>query len=192
MTGIDISDQMLQQARTRHSRPNLECRHRGILSLDPAEGRFDAVLSFAALPHAGPARRVAEHVRGLAAPGGRVVVVDMIDPGGWGERRFHLDRAFSQARLVHAISGDAEAAAIVLRQLLDPAWLAMAAHDQPLTREGFHTLVGEVFPGAVFTDDLHPLMAGFAWTAPTTKTPDAAPATQPAPDDRSGPPADTG
>ena len=165
--GVDVSDRILDLARARHAHPNVTYRQAGVLEVDPAAGEtFDAVVSVNALHHAGPPHRVLPHVRSLVNPGGRLVVVDMVDPGGWERPEWHVDRAFADARAAYQVTGDPGKTTAVLRQLLDPAWLAMAGTDIPLTRDRFHQEYAAVFPGAAFTDDLHPLMAGMTWRAP--------------------------
>ena len=163
---VDVSGRMLAVARAERARPGLDYQHRGVLDVSPAEGPFDAVLSVHALHHVGDPAVVLPHVRSLAAPGATVVIADIVDPGGWATRDFHLDRAFGDARVVHQLTGDAAAAADVLRLLLHPRWLELTGADTPLTRAAFHHRYAEVFPGAAFTDDLHPLMCGLVWTAP--------------------------
>jgi SAM-dependent methyltransferase len=163
---VDVSDRMLAVARAERSRPGLDYQLRGVLDVAPAEGPFDVVMSVHTLHHVGDPAVVLPHVRSLAAPGATVVVADIVDPGGWATREFHLDRAFGDSRLVHQLTGDPDAAADVLRLLLHPRWLELTVADTPLDRAGFHRRYAEVFPGAVFTDDLHPLMCGMVWSAP--------------------------
>src|ERR671913_58513 len=81
---VDVSDRMLAVARAERAWPGLDYQHRGVLDVSPAEGPFDAVLSVHALHHVGDPAVVLPHVRSLAAPGGTVVVADIVDPGGWG------------------------------------------------------------------------------------------------------------
>lgn len=175
LLAADPSAAMLERARAHHpDLPAVTYRRAGVLDLDPdADGVFDAILSVAVLHHAGDPGRVLPAVRALLAPGGRLVVVDMVDPGtpdrpAWADPAWHLDRAFGDARAAYNLTGDAGQATAVLRQLLDPTWLAMATRDLPLTRAGFHATYADAFPGAAFTDDLHPLMCGVTWTAPTS------------------------
>jgi SAM-dependent methyltransferase len=163
---VDVSDRMLAVARTERDRPTIRYERRGVLDVRPAEGPFDLVLSVHTLFHVGDPATVLPHVRSLVAPGGTVVIADIVDPGGWATPEFHQERAWGDARLVHQLTGDPEAAADVLRLLLHPRWLELAGSDIPLTREQFHAAYGAVFPGATFADDLNPLMCGLVWSAP--------------------------
>lgn len=163
---VDVAERMLAVARAERARDNVSYQHRGVLDVSSVEGPFDVVLSVHTLHHVGDPATVLPHVRSLVAPGGTVVLADIVDPGGWRTRDFHLDRAFGDARVVHQLTGDGDAAADVLRLLLHPRWLELTVADTPLSREAFHRAYGEVFPGAVFADDLNPVMCGLVWTAP--------------------------
>lgn len=163
---VDVSERILEVARTERPRSTIRYERRGVLDVRPEEGPFDVVLSVHTLHHVGPAAVVLPHVRSLVAPGGTVVVADIVDPGGWPTPEFHQERAWGDARLVHQLTGDPEAAADVLRLLLHPRWLELAGSDTPLTRDRFHQAYGAVFPGAAFADDLNPLMCGMVWQAP--------------------------
>ncbi len=164
--GVDVSERMLETARTGRARPNVSYQHRGVLDVTAAEGPFDVVLSVHTLHHVGPPAVVLPHVRSLVAPGGTVILADIVDPGGWPTAEFHQERAWGDARLVYQLTGDADAAADVLRLLLHPRWLELTRADTPLTRDRFHRAYGDVFPGAVFDDELSPVMCGLVWTAP--------------------------
>jgi SAM-dependent methyltransferase len=111
--------------------------------------------------------RVLPHVRSLVAPGGRAVLVDIVDPGQWPSRDWHIGEAFrdAEASFRHR-SRTAEAAADVLRLRLHPAWLEHVTTNVPLTRARFHEAYGEVFPCAEFTDDLNGVVAAARWQAP--------------------------
>ena len=160
---VDVSERILAVARDGRDRANIRYEQRGVLEVT---GTFDVVLSVHTLHHVGDPAAVLAHVRSLVAPGGTVVVADIVDPGGWPTPEFHQERAWGDARLVHRLTGDPDAAADVLRLLLHPRWLAQAGADTPLTRERFHAVYGSVFPGAEFADDLNPLMCGMVWRAP--------------------------
>lgn len=163
---VDVADRMLDIARAERARPNIDYQRRGVLDVAPEDGPFDLVLSVHTLHHVGDPGIVLPHVRSLLAPGGRLIVADIIDPGGWSTQEFHLDRAFTDARVVYQLTGDGEAAADSLRLLLHPRWLQLTQHDTPLTRVAFHTEYEQAFPGAEFADDLNPIMCGAVWRAP--------------------------
>ena len=163
---VDVSERMLAVARAERSRPNVDYRQRGVLDVTAADGPFDVVLSVHTLFHVGDPLEVLPHVRSLLRPGGTLVVADIVDPGGWRTPEFHQERAWGDARLVHQLTGDPDAAADVLRLLLHPRWLELTERDVPLGREEFHKIYGDAFPGARFTDDLSPVMCGLSWTAP--------------------------
>jgi SAM-dependent methyltransferase len=163
---VDVSERMLEVARTERARSNVDYQRRGVLDVTPADGPFDVVLSVHTLFHVGDPTEVLPHVRSLVRPGGTVVVADIVDPGGWRTPEFHQERAWNDSRLVHQLTGDQDAAADVLRLLLHPRWLQLAETDVPLTRDEFHKIYADAFPGAVFTDDLSPVMCGMTWVNP--------------------------
>jgi len=165
---VDSSPGMLAVARQRHHHPRIRYEQRGVLDLTPErDGRFDAVVSINTLHHVGPLEVVFPRVRRLAGPGARVVLADIVDPGGWRERDWHIQNAFAGARSFYEMSGgDPDAAADTLRLLLHPRWLELSLADIPPTRQEFTRLAAEAFPGAVFHHDLHPVMCGLVWQAP--------------------------
>jgi len=137
---VDVSDRMLQIARTKRARDNITYQQRGILDVTRHDGPFDVVLSTHTLHHVGDPATVLPHARSLLAPGGTLIVADIIDPGDWSSPEFHINRAFNDAALVYELTGDADAAADVLRLLLHPRWLQQAAADTPMTRDAFAAL----------------------------------------------------
>lgn len=161
---VDVSERMLALAQRLST---VDYQRRGVLDVRPDDGPFDVVLSVHALHHAGDPDTVLPHVRSLLAPGGTLVVADIVDPGGWPTREFHVRRAFGDASVVFDLTGDPDAAADVVRLLLHPRWLALTAADTPLTRDAFHRTYERHFPGVRFTDDLNPIMCGAVWTAPS-------------------------
>jgi SAM-dependent methyltransferase len=164
---VDAAESMLQLARRDRARPNICYRQADVLAVGPPPaGPFDVVLSVHTLHHVGDPEVVLPHVRSLVAPGGTAILADIVDPGGWTEPGFHLDRAFADARAAYRLTGDRQAAITVLGLLLHPQWLATAAADTPLARTQFHRRYTAAFPGVTITDNLHPLMAGAVWHNP--------------------------
>ncbi len=164
---VDVSDRMLELARTRRARDNITYQRRGVLDVRGDDGPFDVVLSVHTLHHVGDPATVLPHVRSLLAPGGTLIVADIIDPGEWAAPEFHTNRAFNDAALVYELTGNSAAAADVVRLLLHPRWLELAGADTPLSRDAFHRTYTEAFPGVVFTDDLNPIMCGAVGRAPS-------------------------
>jgi 2-polyprenyl-3-methyl-5-hydroxy-6-metoxy-1,4-benzoquinol methylase len=132
---VDIAERMLGIAGQTRPADNITYQHGGVLGITPAtHGQYDAVLSVHTLHHVGEPGLVLPHVRSLVAPGGIAVLADIIDPGDWTTPDFHADRAFDTARAAYDRSAERHAAADVLRLLLHPQWLKLAAADTPLMR----------------------------------------------------------
>jgi SAM-dependent methyltransferase len=167
---VDLSEQMIQFARDQRPHPNVTYQQRSLLEVTPEQdGTFDAVVTVNTVHHAGTLDRVLPHLRRLVAPGGWLLLVDIVNPGRWGDRPWHIEQAFAAARhFYHAGGQDAHAAADVLRLLAHPRWLDMTVTDIPPARSDYRRHVERVFPGATFTDDLHPLgiQTAFTWQAP--------------------------
>jgi 2-polyprenyl-3-methyl-5-hydroxy-6-metoxy-1,4-benzoquinol methylase len=164
---VDIADRMLHLARSMRATPGVDYQRRSVLEVTgERDGQFDLVLSVHTLHHVGDPAVVLPHIRSLVAPGGTAILADIVDPGGWSTPQFHTDRAFADARRIYQLGGDADDAAWMLRLLLHPHWLAMTSAATPLTREQFHHHYRTVFPGAVFADDLNPIMCGAVWHVP--------------------------
>jgi SAM-dependent methyltransferase len=166
VTGVDISARMLDIAGRDRTAANITYQHGDALSVTPDnDGLFDLVFSAWSVHHFGPPEQVLPHLRSLVAPGGTAILADVTDPGGWTTPAFHTERAFSDARVAYELSRDRHAATTVLDLLLHPTWLDMTAAATPLTTDQFHQHYGRVFPGAVITEGLHPLMAAAVWRA---------------------------
>ena len=72
---IDLSLPMIEIARARRSRPNVAYRQADLLEAT-GTGQYDLVLSVMTLHHVPDLRAALAHIRGLLAPGGRIVLVD--------------------------------------------------------------------------------------------------------------------
>ncbi len=166
---VDVAEQMLRIARSTRPHPAITYARRSVLEMTAdTDGRSDLVFSAFALHHVGDPDDVLPHARSLLAPGGTLIVADIVDPGGWSTGEFHIDRAFGEARRIYQRTGRAEDAADVLRLLLNPQWLDMAGSDPPLPHGRLHRQYSRHLPGVQFTDDLHPLICGAVWHAPHT------------------------
>lgn len=167
---VDLSEQMIHRARQDRSRPNTTYQQRSLLDLTPDhDGTFDLALTVNTVHHAGPLPATLAHLRRLVAPGGRLLLVDIVNPGRWGDRAWHVEQAFAAATHFYTAGGeDCDAAADVIRLLAHPAWLNMTVLDVPPPRSEYREQAAEAFPGAVFVDDLHPLglQIAMSWQAP--------------------------
>ncbi len=76
---IDPSGPMIALARSRRARPNITYRQAGILEVEGA-GCYDFVFSAATLHHLPDLSAALRHIRTLVAPGGRVVLIDVVSP----------------------------------------------------------------------------------------------------------------
>ncbi len=150
---VDIADAQLEMARAEHPRPNLHFEFRSLLDVAPErDGRFDLVFSVNTVHHLRAHDVALPHLRSLVAPGGQVVVVDIIDPGQWRSRDWHIHEAFVDAEESYRHrSRDAGVAVDVLRLRLHPVWLEHMATSIPLPEEEFRRQYGECFPGAELT-----------------------------------------
>ena len=72
---VDLSLPMIEIARARRSRPNVAYRQADLLEAT-GPGEYDLVLSVMTLHHVPDLRTALAHIRGLLAPGGRIVLVD--------------------------------------------------------------------------------------------------------------------
>jgi 2-polyprenyl-3-methyl-5-hydroxy-6-metoxy-1,4-benzoquinol methylase len=167
---VDLSEQMIQRARHQRPRPNITYQQRSLLDVTPQQdGTWDAVVTVNTVHHAGALDAVLPHLRRLVAPGGSLLLVDIVNPGRWGDRQWHIEQAFAAARHFYHTGGeDAHAAADVLRLLAHPRWLDMTVTDIPPTRGDYRRHAEQVFPAARYTEDLHPMgiQTAFTWTAP--------------------------
>jgi SAM-dependent methyltransferase len=165
---IDISARQIEIAKAAHARPNVTYQARDLLDLDPErDGLFDLVFSVNTIHHLRDHDRALPHIKSLLAAEGHAVIIDIVDPGSWASRDWHIQEAFRDALDSYRNrSRDHNAAADVLRLRLHPAWLEHVTTNIPLTRPLFHTAYNAVFPGAQFTDDLDYVVAAMHWQAP--------------------------
>jgi SAM-dependent methyltransferase len=172
---VDIAPRMVEIARARPHPANVEFACRDGMDLDPdTDGRFDGVLALNTVFHMGEVDVVLPHLRDLVAPGGTLVVVDVVrpddlpSPGPAGTALTDQQRryAFDTARAVHEMTGDVEAVIDSIRLMLHPRWLEMSAEHVPLTASGFRRSYGRHLPGVVIADQVVPELAMAVWRAP--------------------------
>lgn len=164
---VDIADRELALARAAHDRAQVRFDRRSLLDVTPeVDGRFDLVFTVNTVHHLRAHDIVLPHLASLVAPGGDVVVVDIIDPGEWRSLDWHIAEAFRDAEESYrSRSRRADIAAEVLRLRLHPTWLEHVTTNIPLSRADFHQRYGAAFPGARFAE-LHREVAAMHWSAP--------------------------
>lgn len=163
--GVDTSAVEVAMAAERH--PGALVEMRDLRDVTPArDGLFDLVFSVNTVHHLNDHDTVLPHLRSLVAPGGRVVVVDITDPGGWATLDYQVADAFRDAEESYrGRSRDYRVAARVLELHLHPVWLEHCLTDRPLTRADFRARYGAAFAGAAFRE-LHRVITGMHWQAP--------------------------
>jgi SAM-dependent methyltransferase len=151
---VDISTEMLELARRHQGLANITYLRRDLRQVQPdADGTFDLVLSAYALHHVEDLEQGLWGIRGLAAAGGRVVLVDNVAPTPLVPRSWFVEEALRMLALDLWCQRRPPAEAWELLGLnLDPAWLDHLTSDRFLHPSEFSDLYGRVFPGARFTD----------------------------------------
>ncbi len=78
---IDVAERLLTIARHRHPHPNVTFQQRDLRDLSvAADGRFDVVLAVAVVHHLPDPEQAVRHLASLVAPGGRLLIIDMVRP----------------------------------------------------------------------------------------------------------------
>jgi ubiquinone/menaquinone biosynthesis C-methylase UbiE len=147
---VDLSAPMLDFARRHRPEPNVTYQQRDLRAVDPAtDGRFDVVFSAYTLHHVADFPSALYRMRDLVRPGGRVLLVDLVDdrpavPRDWFTRRAW--RTFG-ADLRHRRRPVPEAVEL-LRLQLDRDWLDHQTTDRLRPAEDWDAHCRAVFPGA--------------------------------------------
>ncbi len=148
--GVDVSEPMLEIARTRRPRPNVTYQQRdlGDVRAD-TDGRFDLVFSVNTLHHVSDLEQALGQIRDLVVPGGRVVLVDNVAARPAITRRWFIGAA------VRGLVTDlvrrrrpAREAFELFRLNTHPGWLDHITTDRFLSPAQFEQRYGSVFPGA--------------------------------------------
>lgn len=164
---VDLSESMTELARRTRPAPNIEHRTADALTV---AGTYDLVFSSAMLHHVDDLAAVLRHVKGLVAPGGRAVLVDVTAPSN---RLYRLAIALAP-RTFYRLG----AARSLLTGLLtrDPGarrryrlethkpWLDHLATDRFLTTREFDDTYTAAFPGARIVPIA--FMRACVWDAP--------------------------
>jgi SAM-dependent methyltransferase len=170
---VDIAERQVEIARATRDRPNITYEHRDMRKVTPErDGRFGLVLSVNTITQLRDYDNALRQVRGLVAPGGHAVVVDIVHDHPWWNARWwqYAEGMRVSARALVRRRSVADSVD-VLRLRWHPTWLKLVTTHTPLSRDEFHRLYGTVFPGATFADHLHRVMCGMRWRAPQAEGP---------------------
>jgi SAM-dependent methyltransferase len=150
---VDLSAPMLDHAAAHRPAGNIRYEQRDLTDVtEHIDGRFDLVFSAHALHHVADLPATLTRIRGLARPGGQVVLVDNVDTRGHASRRWL--RAQARRGLLVDLRRHRRPirdAVELYRLSTDPVWLAHVSTDEFLTPDQFEHTYGAVFPGAEFT-----------------------------------------
>ena len=163
---VDGSAREIALAEADNARPNITYQARDLFDVTPdRDGRFDLVLAVNTLFALRDYPRVLPHVRSLVAPGGRLVVIDVVNPPG---RRpsWHRAQALRVAAMMSVRHRSLRVALDVLNLRLHPTWLDHVTRNTPPTREECHAHYRRAFPGVRLDDTLDRYLCGVVWDAP--------------------------
>lgn len=157
---VDCSAPMLTLARRRRPLPNLTYERRDLTEVRAdRDGTFDLVFSAYALHHVPDLDAALERIRGLVAPRGQAILVDIANPAELTDGHGLVPRARFVEEAAREYAADlaggrrplAEAAEL-LALSLDPAWLDHVTTDRTLTPAEFTRRYLAALPGAVITE----------------------------------------
>jgi SAM-dependent methyltransferase len=157
---VDLSAPMLEFARRRRGAPNVTYQQRRLEDVRPDhDGTFDLVLTVNTLHHVADLDATLTRLRGLLAPGGHAVLVDIVADVAITDGHGRVPRAWWVEEAMRIFGHDVaqnrrppHEAAELLALNLDPAWLAHVTTDQVLTPDEFAKRYRDAFPGGAITD----------------------------------------
>ena len=162
---IDISAPMIAIARARRAAPNIEYRLADA-STAGIEGPFDAIVSHTTLHHIRDLIGTITRLKGLLAPKGRLLIVDVIDRFPWFPYRPYAGLILGSCVSVapDVVRHGIRNAATLLRFRLSRPWLNHLKSDRYLPIADFRRCYGELLPGARISHRRY--FAHLVWEAP--------------------------
>jgi len=161
VVGIDVSRGMLERARRRifaHGATNVKISIMDAQELGFPDNCFSYVISHTALHHVNDLRRALCEMRRVLAPGGRLVIVDILDEGltGAAPRAAVIILAVAEF-FRNAVSAGAKCAIAKFRLATCADWLRHQRQEQFLVRQLVLDLCQELLPGACISVDAREL-----------------------------------
>jgi 2-polyprenyl-3-methyl-5-hydroxy-6-metoxy-1,4-benzoquinol methylase len=150
---VDVAERLLTLARQRHPRPNVTYARRDLRDLSPAiDGPFDVVLAVAVVHHLPDPEQAIRRLASLLAPGGRLLIVDMVRPyQRWTRPRIYR-HALAEAAHELAWRRSLADAATVLRLRLHPEWVAHVASSSAAPLDQVRLRYARTLPEAELTE----------------------------------------
>jgi 2-polyprenyl-3-methyl-5-hydroxy-6-metoxy-1,4-benzoquinol methylase len=169
---VDLSQPMIEIARAKRSRPNVDYQQADLLEITGA-GEYDLVLSVMTLHHVPDLRAALAHIKGLLAPGGRIALADpyLAESALHPSRRI-LHRLVPRRPRLHAMAvlrlganlirrGPATAWEIY-RLHTRRGWLDHIVSDRFFSREELDQCCAILFPGCQL-ETLGGAVVGLTW-----------------------------
>ncbi len=147
---VDLSHKMIELAKRRRPAANIDYRAADLIDIN---GQFDLVFCSSALHDVNDLDRALRHVRSLVAPGGKVILADVV--GRLSPLPHWLHRAAALTYLPIELLRRRRDAFELYRLDSDPAWIAHLATDRYLSRSEFERRYTRHFPGATFSRAKH-------------------------------------
>ena len=171
---LDLSLPMIEIARAKRSRPNIAYRQADLLEAT-GSGEYDLVLSVMTLHHVPDLRAALAHVKGLLAPGGRIVLADPYPSESPHPARRILHRlvplrprlhAMAVARLgANLVRRGPAAAWEIYRLSTGREWLDHRVSDRFFSREELGQCCATLFPGCQL-ERVDGAVVGLTWQSP--------------------------
>lgn len=158
----DLSGPMIRLARHKRARSNVCYLEAGVLDV---EGSYDFIVSSATLHHVPDLPAALTHIKGLLAPGGQAVLVDVVSP--WAANPRWWLYGGEVRKLARNLVRRDRAQAWEIFKLSTGDWLDHRVSDRYLSRRQFEESYSAVFPGATFTQVGH--AQAMLWSAPVSR-----------------------
>lgn len=148
--GLDISEPLIEIARRRRTRPNIDYRVGDLMTFDD-DSRFDLIFSSTTLHHLPDLTPTLRHLHRLLSAGGTMMLIDNVAPRPHVPRWRHIAGAVRRFPFAVARLGLRDAT-WVLKFETGRVWLDHLDSDRYLTPREFEEVSSEALPGGRFVD----------------------------------------
>lgn len=148
VVGIDISQRLIEIARRKQRRQNIDYRVADLTQFEDSSG-FDLIFSSTTLHHVPQLSAALARLRTILRPGGSMMLIDNVAPRPSVPRWRHAAGALRRFPF-DVLRLGARNATSVLRFQIGRPWLDHMASDRYLSRAEFERVYGAAFPGGRF------------------------------------------